>query len=437
MPLVGRRHFTPASAGGAGPAPGEATTPPRFLGAASCAAAACHAGGSTGARRSEYTTWSAQDKHARAYQVLFQPRAILMATRLGLGKAHAEKLCLNCHVRPDYDEKRDDVWFAKGDGVSCESCHGPAERWVAEHHRDGWAGKSAAEKRALGFADTRSLLARARTCVPCHVGAPGGDVNHDLIAAGHPRLAFEFGAYHANMPRHWSRAEDSTRYRDLEVRAWRVGQAVSAEAAVALLRSRAESAKAPWPEFAAYDCAACHHDLQSPSWRQKLGDTRRAPGSLRWGTWYVALLPEVTGAPTEAGIVRLRKLLEKPLPSRSEVAAETKALLGTLRAAGQKLAEQPSAEPEGLLGQFDAIARTGEKLSSASWDEAVQVYLALAAHQQTLSDLKDPALPREWRPQLRSLAKLLEFPPGFDSPRGFEPAAVRARLRTLMRVGHR
>ena len=52
-------------------------------------------------------------------------------------------------------------------------------------------------------------LVQAQVCVGCHVGAPAKDgvpardLNHDLMAAGHPRLIFELSSYQANMPPHW------------------------------------------------------------------------------------------------------------------------------------------------------------------------------------------------------------------------------------------
>ena len=69
---------------------------------------------------------------------------------------------------------------------------------------------SAADKYdRFGFMDTKNLVSRIEQCAGCHIGqdARGGlplrDVNHDLIAAGHPRLNFEFAAYHENQPKHW------------------------------------------------------------------------------------------------------------------------------------------------------------------------------------------------------------------------------------------
>src|SRR5205807_4323806 len=128
----------------------------------------------------------------------------------------------------------------------------------------GWGNLSAHQKQELGMWDTQSLEGRARACATCHVGAPGREVNHDLIAVGHPRLRFDFGAAHTRLPQHWDRRKDLQRYPDLEARAGAVGQVVSARAALELLVFQADDSVAkknppPWPEFAAYDCAACHH----------------------------------------------------------------------------------------------------------------------------------------------------------------------------------
>src|SRR5205823_3686488 len=113
--------------------------------------------------------------------------------------AHEEQRCLSCHVAPDYDVNKPpcDAPYFKTDGVSCESCHGPAQDWLARHHLDAWKNETRAEKNRLGMTDTQSLAGRAQLCARCHVGAAGMDVDHDLLAAGHPRLSFEFAAFHA------------------------------------------------------------------------------------------------------------------------------------------------------------------------------------------------------------------------------------------------
>src|SRR5205823_4821454 len=138
-----------------------------------------------------------------------------------------------------------------------------------------------------------------RMCVDCHVGKPGSDVNHDLIAAGHPWLKFEFSAFHAHYPKHWDDAKDRDPAKDprggkdFELRAWAAGQLVSAEAALNLLAERAdEEKKHPWPEFAEYDCFACHHDLKAKSSHQQRyleQAGNKKPGELVWGDWYLSV----------------------------------------------------------------------------------------------------------------------------------------------------
>ena len=122
------------------------------------------------------------------------------------------------------------------DGVGCESCHGASDRWIGEHTGFDWARRADDEKELLGMIPTRDLVRRARACAQCHVGAPAGnglparEVNHDLIAAGHPRLSFEFSAYLANMPHHWREDVGPDSAPDFAARSWVVGQAVSAKA---------------------------------------------------------------------------------------------------------------------------------------------------------------------------------------------------------------
>src|ERR1019366_8442978 len=103
--------------------------------------------------------------------------------------------------------------------------------------------------------------------------------------AGHPRLHFEFSAFHAHMPRHWPDANDRAGKPDFEARAWAIGQLATAHAALKLLAHRAGVGAKPWPEFAEHDCLACHHNLRSPSWRQQLGYGKRAPGAIPWGSY--------------------------------------------------------------------------------------------------------------------------------------------------------
>src|SRR5437763_2515954 len=106
---------------------GRAAT--RIQGVGSCAAAGCHnANGPAGSEGSEYSTWAGRDKHARAYEVLREPRSVEMVRKLGWGKkAHEEDRCLVCHSTSDAHGGLPADILA--DGVGCEACHGPSEKW--------------------------------------------------------------------------------------------------------------------------------------------------------------------------------------------------------------------------------------------------------------------------------------------------------------------
>lgn len=416
--------------------PTKVSRTPQFLGAGSCSASACHnanfAKGHTG---SEYTLWITRDPHAKAYETLFGERSLLMQKNLRSPmSAHEDPRCLKCHVAPDYDVKQAPpvAPYFKTDGVSCESCHGPAKNWAAFHHLASWQLKTPAQKKSLGMKDTQSLAGRAQVCVTCHVGAPGMEVDHDLIAAGHPRLHFEFAAFHDAMPRHWPDFKDrdatkSARGRpDFEARAWLVGQLVTAHAALELLADRA--AEKPWPEFAEYDCAACHHDLQSPSARQKSGYGKRKPGVLPWGH-YLALSPlaieTLAGEDAQALRDQLRavqKIMDAGNPRRDGVAdAARRATVisrTVLRDLDQRLPHSLSLQAR--LQTF-VEARGADLAPTADW--LTQVQLSHAALRKAARDLRSPG-PAELPKAIRE-----------GLPLHFDPQAIKQRLLSNSKKG--
>src|SRR5205809_4444042 len=201
---VGVWSIVSRSSVGEGPSPAADPPPaaspgPQWQGVASCAATGCHGGnGPRASKGSEYTTWVAYDPHARAHTVLSEERSRRMIEALRDPQAlPAERnvLCIKCHVHPSAAAVPAPARLRLVDGVACENCHGPAEKWRSPHARPDWKAKSKEEKIALGMQPLKDLLDRAKACVPCHVGSAAADVNHDLIAAGHPRLNFELASY--------------------------------------------------------------------------------------------------------------------------------------------------------------------------------------------------------------------------------------------------
>ncbi len=282
-----------------------------------------------GFERSEYAFSQAYDPHTKAFSVLYDDRSRRIEKNyrrladLESSKPFEDDACLRCHVHQGFDSKA--TWsrtpgFSVADGVGCESCHGPAGGWIVPHMEYGWKGLGERQKLAFGMRPTKDLLERGKACAECHVGLGNADVNHDLIAAGHPRLYFEYGSQLAKLPKHWRAEEDKARHPDYEAKVWLLGQLLTAKSALDLLESRAvrsipDDATSPWPEFAEYSCFSCHHELVKEGWPAANISPTATAGRLQWGTWSSpmarVLLPVAPGLDLDApspimGCSRLR-----------------------------------------------------------------------------------------------------------------------------------
>ena len=263
--------------------PPAAEQPGRYVGVASCANAGCH--GSTEALnttkvlQNEYYTWLNNDRHAGAYNVLFSERSARIAKNMRLRKrAYEENVCLDCHTTNIPATLVSGAVDAE-DGVQCEVCHGPASGWRNEHTEEGWTHEQSV---ARGMIDLRSINARGTVCAGCHIGNARKEVDHELIASGHPILAFELDNYTASMPPHWTPNRDTH-----GLRAWAVGQVVSFREYLDNLSRHAKGNE--WPEFSDMSCYNCHHDLKDSTWRQVRGWPDRA-GLPAWSPQRWAVL---------------------------------------------------------------------------------------------------------------------------------------------------
>jgi hypothetical protein len=404
----------------------------RFLGASSCAASACHGNQSPpGTKGCEYTTWATQDKHARAYAVLLEKRSLFMMKALGRRDAHRDTLCLSCHVVPSFTETlaRDPATFLQ-DGVSCESCHGPSQKWLTEHAQFSWTRRSSVEKQLLGMRDLRPLDNRISLCVDCHVGTAEVNVNHDLIAAGHPRLNFEFSAYHASWARHWPDAQDKDQaqggHADFEARGWVLGQVQAAKAALDVICARSAAGRKPWLEFAELDCYACHHELNAKS--------RRDVGSnLRWNSWYFTELPQALAALENPDATEIAKTLNA-IGRMIEEKRGSEEILSLAQDTAAQLVTLKSPPALNLQKLYVNILSDNLKHAAGTWDEATQAYLVLAALHNTWTDQNHFTQSKALRPLLVDLRQVLRFPQGFESPRYFDGSVVRKRLNAFQKI---
>jgi hypothetical protein len=257
------------------------------VGQAGCASAACHGGSShslTGRR--DFRSWNgatlhcfATDPHNRAFAALETPLAASIMRDLGSGiSATQDERCLACHTNPALANRSAEAReiALRREGVGCEGCHGNAEQWL--HGHTSWT----PENRGIhcdqsGMTKLYDLGERALACAGCHVGAPADpsrgypvrDMNHDMIAAGHPRLSFDFADSQRRLPPHWFETDRSSGF---ELRSWLVGRAAHGEAACRLRDDR--GTRTPRPEFADFSCVSCHHPLDS-SFPRKEGKLNR------------------------------------------------------------------------------------------------------------------------------------------------------------------
>ena len=191
-----------------------AETIPKFLGANSCASTSCHGGG--GQDQNQFLVWSLKDFHSqRPAATLTTARAKQIADALGISDPTANTRCTTCHAPLNsVPENLRGNNFNVSDGVSCESCHGPAENWLRFHTRKDY---SRADRTAAGMRDLQNLYVRANTCVACHQ-----NVDADILKAGHPELIFELDGQSVAEPKHWSAEKNGN-----GAQAWLVGQAVA------------------------------------------------------------------------------------------------------------------------------------------------------------------------------------------------------------------
>ena len=290
----------------------------------------------------EYKTWVAEDKHALAFTSLLNTRSKRMGELLGVNVSR-DKRCLACHVGYPLSALGGDKDLIPAalvedpkifSGVSCEGCHGAADNsrsadgteirgYLGPHvTKDSWRFLSPDDKfKNFGFLNVRSVVARTKLCVSCHLGnaTEGRMVTHEMYAAGHPPLpGFELASFSAQLPRHWRDFDTKDpkireQYLDNNEKAGDIYNKAAfkidnlhqtSSVLVAALVSFSENlklatalsnpdlappvAKPNWPELAQFECYSCHHDLQDKSWRQRRA-LHGAPGRPLLRGWPVPL----------------------------------------------------------------------------------------------------------------------------------------------------
>ncbi len=359
----------------AGEAPLPAATQSVFVGSGSCASSTCHGAVTPSTRadilHNEFATWQQQDPHAQAYAALESPAARRMAQKLALPQAASETAqCLACHSSSPPDEMRA-ASFKAGEGVGCESCHGPAGQWLDTHAA---TGASHANSLTRGMYPTDQAAAEARLCVSCHVGDNSHDADHALMAAGHPRLAFDLAtftalrSYHQQFDADWQARKGS--YQPLQ--RWALGQIEAARQMLLRLADPA-SQQGLFPELSAYDCHACHRAAMPQQGPQNSGRLRLNDSHLR-----MALVAARSLAPAQYPALAdsYHAWLAASRQSRAQLAASADALAAQLDTLNSALAAVvvDAAAADTLLQLLCA-----PEAPYSDYGDAEQAYMAIAS----------------------------------------------------------
>ena len=402
---------------------------PKYTGPGSCSSPSCHGGvqprADASVQQNEYSTWVVRDKHAQAYAVLSNQFAQRMAGILELPAANTAPKCLACHSLDVPSDQRARTFDAT-DGVSCESCHGPASNWLGPHTTKGWTHEKSVE---VGMYNTRGLVQQSEKCLTCHLGTREKFVDHEMIAAGHPDLYFELASFTAVMPRHWKESLDKDPW--MHVRALATGQAVQLREQ--LKRVAREAQEGIWPQYAELDCFACHHSLTEAkdSWRQERGYVGRRPGNPPWNLSRYAVLRLLVnevdrnaGQQLESGVNKVNGLVSALASDRTLISAEA---FSAAEIADRLAKRMATAGPfdqavtlrllKGISGDADYIAGQGERAAEQAAMVLDSLFVAYSRNTRV-------ANADQVRAAINELFRQLGDPSAYNAPRFSEQMHV-------------
>jgi hypothetical protein len=268
--------------------------------------------------------------------------------------------------------------------------------------------------------DTRDLTRRAEKCLSCHLGTGEKEVDHTMIAAGHPDLTFQLDTFSSAMPRHWKAPADSSAW--LSVRELAVGQAVQLREALNRLNRRASGPH--WPEFAEYECFACHHSLTTPeaSWRQAAGYRSRPPGAPVWNPSTYAVFRHVA-AGVDAGtmqqltvqLVEVQRISGNPA-NKEDLAARAKDAAALTDQITQQLKSQPY-DRNLTTKLLQEIADDSETISAEGERSAEQATMALDSLSLAYEKNEQVANQAQLRAAINDLFQQLGNPSAYNAPK--------------------
>jgi len=414
-------------------APLPQQSPDRTLGVGDCTNSLCHGSAQqwkeSRVLQNEYLIWSRRDKHARAYSVLLGAPAQAIARKLGMTEApQSAGQCLDCHAH-NVPAARRGPKFVLADGVACETCHGPAQRWITSHVEPN---ATHAQNLANGMYATADDVQRARLCLSCHFGTADKFVDHRLIAAGHPRLSFELDTFSQIEPAHFRIDADwmERKGRWESTRSWAVGQSL---AATQLLRTLADSKRGHaglFPELALFDCHACHHlmsDKRDFHLRTDVG-----PGRVRLNDSSLLMLRQIAARVDPSGATRFDAQLDRlrrAVAGGDDALAQARAVAGECDQVLARVVAHRQFTADDLRAMLDGLLEQGLSGQYSDYQGAEQATMAI----QSLTDLMSRlGVVRAASVQPMMTRLLLSV----ADDETFRPQAFQATLRQLRAAAH-
>lgn len=397
-------------------------------GVATCAASQCHGSAvprdGSNVLQNEYVTWTQDDPHSTAYDALGNDQSKAIAARLGIGPATSAKICLDCHA-DNVPAARRGERFHLSDGVGCESCHGGAQDWLENHYNT--PAVSHENNLGAGMFATEKATERAKLCLSCHLGTENKFATHRIMAAGHPRLAFELDTF----TELWRTAGRQPHYRvDADYRerkgdvshsfSWAAGLLAESRSRLRLISSPVFDGDGIFPELGLYDCHACHRSMKTVQWQPLPRHGGAGPGVpfLHDGALVMALALANTLAPTEgdaieAGLAALHRAGAQDIDLIRAAADELDAALANLQS--RLSARMLRGREMQLLKEILGTAAEGNFISYIS---AEQAFMAV---QMLVIEIDDARLEE----QLDAIADTL------NNDERYRPAQFAAMLATL------
>ncbi len=414
----------------------------------SCMTTACHGSNVADAKNWQRAgkIWFDSDPHARAYTSLLTETSARIVSRLAkkelksttpLSDEYREVLntkCISCHSNENVSESQRVL------GADCQVCHGSADAWGSEHYSSEW--KLLGKNRFDGTEriNVESIAGRAKVCASCHVGeldrkmgpTKGLDreVDHRLMAAGHPPMYFDFESFLRRYPVHWDTQDESVALGSkLGMERWRVGKITTAIARLKLLAARAERSTnkstqvADWPELTEYSCTSCHHSLVRPSWRIARGSNTNSLAS--WDDWTASQLDcavrDQSIEELNFQLTLLKKSVEHTMPVPTQVATIAASLKAWLELELDHVSSSAENSDAILLQKLKSRIANGDRLQN--WESATQWYFATRVLAEGIGILgsKAPVSFVKEDPYVNARAWLPTVSNKFDAPTYFDP----------------